>query len=210
MNVLTAPFKHVILEDHWPDDLLEGVLAEFPPYSDLRWQKFSNERELKLGGSDAMWGPYAWTFFDDCLNDPSFIAELEEAFGIGSPLLVDAGYGGGFHMIPPGGFLASHVDFNRHKATKLWRRLNLITFLNWAWVPADGGELVLGADADVVIEPVWNRTVIFETNDKSWHGHPTPTGEDFWRRSFAAYFYSEEPPTTAGDEHSTVFLEKAA
>jgi hypothetical protein len=210
MIAVTSPFKHVILDDHWPDDLLEGVLAEFPPYSDGRWQKFSNERELKLGGSDSMWGPYAWTFFDDCLNDPDFVVELEEVFGVGSPLLVDAGYGGGFHMIPPGGYLASHVDFNRHRRSGLWRRLNLITFLNWAWVPADGGELVLGADGDVVIQPVWNRTVIFETNDESWHGHPTPTTGDFWRRSFAAYFYSEEPPPTSGGEHSTVFLGAAA
>jgi hypothetical protein len=210
MSPATAPFKHVILDDHWPDDLLEGVLAEFPPYSDGRWQKFSNERELKLGGSDSMWGPYAWTFFDDCLNDPDFVGELAEVFGVGSPLLVDAGYGGGFHMIPPGGYLASHVDFNRHRRSGLWRRLNLIAFLNWAWVPADGGELVLGADGDVVIQPVWNRTVIFETNDESWHGHPTPTTGDFWRRSFAAYFYSEEPPPTGGGEHSTVFLGEAA
>jgi hypothetical protein len=211
MIVTTAPFKHVILDDHWPDDLLEGVLAEFPPYSDGRWQKFSNERELKLGGSDSMWGPYAWTFFDDCLNDPDFVGELAEVFGVGSPLLVDAGYGGGFHMIPPGGYLASHVDFNRHRRTGLWRRLNLITFLNSRdWVPAFGGELVLGADGDVVIEPVWNRTVIFETNDESWHGHPTPTADDFWRCSFAAYFYSDEPPPTSGGEHSTVFLGAAA
>lgn len=209
MNVVEVPFKHVILHDYWPDELLEGVLSEVPTAFDTRWCEFSNPREHKLAGTRAMWGLKTWDLFDDHLDDPDFLAELAEAFGIGSPLTVDD-YGGGYHLIPPGGFLASHVDFNRHRGTGLWRRLNLIIFLNKGWDPAYGGELVLGAAGEVVVEPRWNTTAIFETNDQSWHGHPAPTADGFWRHSFAAYFYSEEPPANAGDEHSTVFLQGAA
>jgi hypothetical protein len=209
MIATTAPFKHVVLHDHWDEDLLADVLAEFPDESDRRWVRFLNQQEWKFGGTDAMWGPLTWAFFDDHLNDPGFLLDLAETFGIGAELSVD-GLGGGYHLIPPGGFLASHVDFNRHRRTGLWRRLNLITFLNRDWDPSQGGELVLGADGDVVVEPRWNTTVIFETNDQSWHGHPVPTADEFWRRSFAAYFYSEEPPPNVGGEHSTVFLETSA
>ena len=206
MIVATAPFKHAILHDYWSDDLLERVLAEFPAYSDSRWQRFANEHENKLGGSDSMLGPAAWELFD-LLGEDAFLEQLAERFGIGEPLTLDA-TGGGFHLIPPGGFLAAHVDFNQRAG--LWRRLTLIIFLNRGWSPADGGELVLGADRDVVVAPTWNTTVVFETFDQSWHGHPAPTADTFWRRSFAAYFYSEEPPPLAAGKHSTVWLESAA
>lgn len=209
MNIVTAPFKHAILNDYWPDDLLEAVRSEVPPPFNPAWHLFSNENERKMGGKRTMWGTKTWTLFDDHLDAPDFLGELADAFGIGAPVTVDD-YGGGYHLIPPGGFLASHVDFNRHPKTQLWRRLNLIIFLNHGWDEAYGGELVLGADADVVIEPRWNTTVIFETNDQSWHGHPVPTAAGFWRYSFAAYFYSEEPPPNVNGEHSTVFLEVAS
>jgi hypothetical protein len=206
VNVETVPFKHVVLVDFWADDLLEDVVAEFPDAIDDRWSLFANEQEFKLGGTDEMWGVHTWELFEDEINEPALLAELATAFGIGAPLEMDAAYGGGYHLIPPGGYLHSHVDFSRHPDTDLWRRLNLIIFLNKDWDPADGGQLLLGAAGEVVVEPRWNTTVIFETNDRSWHGHPTPTGKDFWRRSVAAYFYSTERSPETVDEHDTVFL----
>jgi hypothetical protein len=205
MIVCPSPFRHAILHDYWDESLLAGVSAEFPLPSDPRWHRFANSHERKLGGNDAMWGTRTWRLFDD-LEDPAFLSDLQESFGIGAPLTMDD-VGGGYHLIPPGGFLASHVDFNKQQdGSGRWRRLNLIIFLNRNWDESYGGQLILGAADDVVIEPRWNTTAIFETHDQSWHGHPVPTSAGFWRRSVAAYFYSDEPPLIADSVHDTVWL----
>jgi hypothetical protein len=45
--------------------------------------------------------------------------------------------------------------------------------------------------------------VIFETSDHSWHGHPVAAGR--WRRSIAAYFFTEEPPADYVADQGTVW-----
>lgn len=204
MDVQPKPFPHVVLDDFWPDTLLDGVIAEFPRETDERWQRFHNDKERKLGGSQAQWGPVTTVLFDG-LGEPSFCNMLAKAFHM-PPLKMDP-RGGGYHLIPPGGYLAQHVDFNRSEEG-LWRRLNLIIFLNKGWSQGfDGGQLLLGDHAEVAIDPVFNRTVVFETSDTSWHGHPQPTSLDFWRRSVAAYYFSNQPPVEAGAAHDTIFLD---
>ena len=66
----------------------------------------------------------------------------------------------------------------------------------------------LGADA-VRIAPLGGRCVIFETNDKTWHGHPEPLNcpKDVQRRSLALYFYTKEAPK--GEAHTTIYRKSA-
>jgi Rps23 Pro-64 3,4-dihydroxylase Tpa1-like proline 4-hydroxylase len=119
--------------------------------------------------------------------------------------------GGGYHLIPPGdGRLALHIDFNRSPDTGLFRRLNFLVFLNEGW-DDPGGRLQLGDDGGGVareIVPQFNRTVVFATSDRSWHGHPRPAAR--WRRSVAAYFFSWQPPADYVGDHSTVWWEQEA
>jgi Rps23 Pro-64 3,4-dihydroxylase Tpa1-like proline 4-hydroxylase len=135
-----------------------------------------------------MWGQGIRDFLDVIAEA---IPTLEESFGI--PGLSMETVGGGYHLIPPGGYLAVHTDFSRSPKTRLYRRLNLIVYLNRDWQDK-GGRLQLWDDQAkcVDIAPEFNRTVVFATSSKSWHGHPIPAQR--WRRSVAAYFYSPEPP----------------
>lgn len=198
------PFPYAVLDDFWPDTLLDGIVAEFPRETDERWQRFRNDKELKLGGSREQWGSITSVLFNDGLAEPTFCNMLAREFET-PPLTMDP-RGGGYHLIPPGGYLAQHVDFNRSE-DGLWRRLNLIIFLNRDWHPQQRGELVLGQNSNsIVIQPVFNRTVVFETSDTSWHGHPIPTAPDFWRKSVAAYYFSQESPTETSPPHDTIFL----
>lgn len=45
------------------------------------------------------------------------------------------------------------------------------------------------------IEPLFNRLIVFDTHDKSWHGLPDPVNfpEDVPRRSILLYYYTKEP-----------------
>jgi hypothetical protein len=200
VSVVTEPFPHMVVDDAWHPDLLARVLGEFPPDDDQRWRQFDNAEESKLEGGEHLWGPATHELFAAV---EGLIPALEHAFGI--PGLSMELVGGGYHVIPVGGYLAVHTDFNRSPVTGLHRRLNLLVYLNEDWKPDDGGQLELWDDdgPSVSIAPEFNRTAVFATSDRSWHGHPEPTKRI--RRSVAAYFYTAEAPDGYEGEHSTVW-----
>jgi hypothetical protein len=108
------------------------------------------------------------------------------------------------HMTTEGGRLEMHVDFNVHPTLPLERRLNLLVFLEEAWDVTFGGLLCLGEGKGIRIEPLLNTTVIFETSERSWHGHPDPIGDPVKRRSIAVYYYAPLRPETA-ESHTTIW-----
>jgi hypothetical protein len=80
------------------------------------------------------------------------------------------------HRILPGGYLAQHLDFNslNMEPQNQWRRVNVLLYLSDC---GPGGELRLfGQDGRerVSISPKPNRMVVFESTERSWHGHPYP------------------------------------
>lgn len=199
MNTMQPdPFPHAVVDWWFGRELLEPIVDEFPPLGDPRWGRFRNGNEYKLEGNHTMWGPAAADYF---IELDGRTAELEERSGI--PNLTMETVGGGYHLIPPGGRLAMHVDFNRSPDTGLYRRLNVLTYLNVDWTDP-GGVLQLGEHAEVSVVPEMGRTVIFATSATSWHGHPVPA--DQWRKSIAAYFFSPEPAPGFESEASTVWL----
>jgi len=139
---------------------------------------------------------------------PAFRAALSKLTGIEN-LLPDL-IGGGMHLIPQGGHLGIHADFNRHVGH--YRRINVLLFLNSKWDAAWGGDLELwdgekGPARKIV--PAANRLAIFTTSDHSFHGHPYPLKcpPDRARKSLAMYFFTKEEPEWASADHSTLFID---
>jgi hypothetical protein len=57
--------------------------------------------------------------------------------------------------------------------------------------------------------PTFNRCVIFETNEISFHGHPKPlkTPEGVTRKSIVAYYYTKtRPADEIANEHNTIYV----
>lgn len=193
------PFPHFVADGWWDPDLLHAVLAEFPPVDSPGWRRYSNGNERKLEGPRGLWGPHTRDLFDQI---KARTRDLEAAFGIEG--LEMETVGGGYHCIEPGGFLQVHTDFNRSPRSGRYRRLNLLIYLNEGW--EDPGGLLELWDGDglaVDVVPEFNRTLVFQTSDRSWHGHPKPAGR--WRRSVASYFFTDEPPAGYAGDHSTVW-----
>lgn len=202
LDVTAAPFPHAVVDDLWDADLLGAVRDSFPDPGDRVWHRFDNAKERKLGSSgDPNDWPEPVRRFLDLLTGPDWVGTLSDAFGI--PDLVGDTYGGGMHMIPPGGLLDVHVDFNRHPNGS-YRRLNCLVYLNDDWQPGMGGELELRGEPTLTIAPTFNRTVVFATSDHSWHGHPMPTS-GYWRRSIAVYYFAPVPSADYAAPHDTVF-----
>jgi hypothetical protein len=207
-KVINDPFPYAlsratditVLED------LKRVQTEFPDASDPRWHRYMNNKERKLEGSNMeMWGE-ATTHFANILSGPWITGQLEEAFEIPN-LTVDFG-GGGYHQIMRNGLLAMHADFSMHPSKPLYRRINLLTFFTWNYWSDCDGILQLGDDENyVAIEPRFGNVVAFATSAHSWHGHPKPWACDQPRQSFAAYYFSPEPPPDYAGPHSTNWME---
>ena len=59
------------------------------------------------------------------------------------------------------------------------------------------------------IAPTFNRCVIFETNEISFHGHPTPlkSPEGINRKSIATYYYTKtRPEAEIAADHNTIYV----
>lgn len=200
-------------------DAAERLLADFPAFEqgnstgdDGRPSgKSTVERMHALGAS--------YRELDAVVRSGEFLRFVGGVTGI-DDLLYDPFYlGGGTHENRDGQLLQAHIDFNYHPSERWHRRLNLIVYLNPEWDEAWGGNLELWRDpyADAApaarIAPVFNRCVIFETTEHSWHGFDTialpPEQKSRSRKSIALYFYTRQRSAqeTAG-KHSTHYVNR--
>ena len=92
-----------------------------------------------------------------------------------------------------------HSDFNWQNYLKLNRRINILFYLNKDWDKTMKGELILSSKNMKnyqSIDPIYNRIVIFNTNDKTFHGHPEKLNfpANYPRTSIATYYYTRNRP----------------
>jgi hypothetical protein len=213
-----TPFRHVVIDDFLDPAFATRLLAKFPPFAAARavdedghvGNKAVHESIRGLGPDYA--GLDALVQSADFLGAVSRITCIPDL--LHDPLYV----GGGTHENRDGQALDAHVDFNRHPVTHAHRRLNLIVYLNPGWQDAWGGVLELhrdprAADDSVVrVSPLFNRAVLFETTEHSWHGFSPirlpADGQARSRRSVALYFYSTgRPGNERADTHSTIYVD---
>src|SRR5205085_3553897 len=152
-----------------------------------------------------------WGEVLDELQSGPFLQLLERITGI--ERLIPDPYleGGGLHLSTGGGILAPHTDFHLYRRLGLYRRVNILVYLNPVWRPGDGGELELmhakRPDNKVRIDPRWGRCVIFETSDISVHGFTNPVRQGAVRRSLALYYYTSTEATVFSGDATTHWRE---
>ena len=209
------PFPHVVIDDLFPEDILKVILSEFPKPGEIEWNEFANREERKLASTAESQMGEATRFFLYQLNSSTFISFLETLTGIGGLIPDPHFWGGGLHQIKSGGYLKIHADFNRHEKLRLDRRLNLLLYLNEDWKEEYAGHLELWrrdmSRCETRVLPVFNRCVIFNITDYSYHGHPEPLAcpPNQTRKSLALYYYSNGRPAEEGsNEHGTLFRKR--
>jgi hypothetical protein len=188
------PFPHLVIDNMFPDQVLENVLDEIPPPTDQKWVHERRERLTKSNLRSAVELGEAGYQFTAFLNSARFLYLVTELTGI-SALLPDPYMGGaGYHVVPAGGKFDVHADRNIDQVTGLKRRLAMLVYLNKNWETEYGGQLELwdstGSRCEKVIEPIFNRTVIFEVADQNFHGVRPVLHKDRSRTSFAAYYHT--------------------
>ena len=193
------PVPHAIFDGLWEDDLIKNIEEEFKSFSEWDGTKnFYGAQFKKYCGTYANLPAKTKEIIDYC-NSKDFIKKIEHLTGIENLLPDQTLVGGGMHSTGQGGFLEMHADFNYHNALKLYRRVNVLIYLNSDWKKEFNGDLIL-TDKEgknkVSIEPLNNRTVIFTTDENSIHGHPAKLNlpDNRRRNSIALYYYTTTPP----------------
>jgi len=209
------PFPHVVLDDVFEPELLKQILIEFEAMDRGKWHSSDKAVERKWATEDIQhFGPTTRAFINQ-LNGGLFLNFLEKLTGIAGLISDPHLRGGGLHEIRREGALGVHADFNLYPRLNIWRRLNFLLYLNEDWDSAWGGELELwdrtGKQKVKAISPVFNRVVIFDTSNYSYHGHPHPLlcPPDRSRKSIALYYYTALKPEGEVDPHTTIFIERS-
>ena len=208
------PFPHLIEDGLFNPAILDRVAGEFEAMDRGDWHHSQATHERKWSTEHPRHkGPFTSALIAQ-LNAGPFVSFLEELTGIGGLVPDPHLRGGGLHEIRPGGMLGVHADFNVHPRLRLYRRLNLLVYLNKDWQQEWGGALELwdrgGQRCVRAIQPVFNRAVLFDTSNFSYHGHPHPLAcpPERSRKSVALYYYAlESPGESDRDAHGTIFLD---
>ncbi|NJK38153.1 MAG: 2OG-Fe(II) oxygenase [Oscillatoriales cyanobacterium RM2_1_1] len=210
--ITAEPFPHIIIDNFLPEFVLDAILEEFPEPGKIGWKTFDDPSQKKLASQHEQQMGEATRLLLYQLNSATFVEFLEKLTGIEGIISDPHFIGGGLHQIERGGFLKIHADFNRHRRLRLDRRLNLLIYLNKDWQEDYGGHFELWdremKQCEKQVLPVFNRCVIFNTNDFSYHGHPNPLTcpEGRTRKSLALYYYSNgRPEEELSGSHSTLF-----
>lgn len=194
------PFPYVVLNDFFVKSEAEKALKVFPEIKDKGWIHYVHVNENKHGLNKLELIPdVIKNGVLKELNSSRFLELLENITGIKNLLADKTIEGGGIHQSENGGFLNVHADFTVHPHNKNWyRRVNVLVYLNQDWDESYGGNLEFWekdmSKSVVSIAPLFNRVVIFNTTEDSYHGFPDPIScpENVTRKSIALYYFTEE------------------
>ena len=198
------PFDHWIINDFLDVDTARQASKEFIDYD------YPTEEIIHYSGWIAekkacnRWDrfpPLTYRIFSNLLS-VDFVDYLSKITGI-FPLYPDIGlHGGGWHMHGTGGNLNVHKDYSVHPKLGLRRKLNLIVYLSENWNPEWGGAIEFWSHneqnnrplaLEKSIDCMYNRAVLFDTTQNSWHGLPTPLTcpKGKYRKSIAMYYLTD-------------------
>ncbi len=215
------PYKHVAIDGFFEPDFAEALLRDFPAF---------NPALTKNEIYEGVWGKAVNTSIREIspayeelyamIGSEEFLSVMTEMTGIPDLVLDPSLFGGGTHENLHGQSLDAHVDFNYDKTRKLHRRLNLIVYLNKDWWPEWGGSLEVHSNPRRPKENriksypcTFNRAIVFETNEHSWHGFPEvnlPESERHRsRKSISIYLYTKDRPThEVAPPHGTFYVHR--
>lgn len=210
------PFPHVVIDNLFPNELLEPLLTEIGGMERSKWKKIeadARERTVRMRSATEL-GP-AGTHLLSIAHSAEFLYLLSEITGIWQLIPDPYLQGAGYAIMRRGDYFHVHADRSIAYDTGLTRRLAMIVFLNKAWQPEYEGKLELWNDdatkCEATVEPLFNRTVIFEVKHPNYHGVPVPLAcpPDRTRQSFLLYFHTVGLDGTVVKPHTSIFAPRS-
>jgi hypothetical protein len=189
-----SPFPYVILDDFFTAEVADVLFDKFPTMENLMVKRKSlNENKVEDYHFER-WDPM-FEKARQALASKEWSDKLATVTGIPDMRTTDDNMGSGLHQCANAGYVDVHIDVNVNTKEKLWRRVNLLVYLNKYWKPEYGGDLEIW-DKDMTkchaeVSPGFNKAILFLTDDNSPHGVKAvnvPEGES--RKSMYTYYFT--------------------
>lgn len=214
------PFKHTCIDGFLDESLARQLLAEFPVFQpEDAVNEFGEIGRKAVKTNLKSIGPtYARLY--EYMRSPAGLDKISKMLGIPDLIFDDAMYGGGTHENLEGQELDPHVDFNYDQVHGYHRRVNLLIYLNEEWSVDWGGAIQLHSnpwdwegDSIKTFNCDFNRCVIFETNEYSWHGFERirlpEDKKGLSRKCISIYLYTKERPADeVAPPHGTFYAQR--
>ncbi len=165
-----------VIDNFLPASLIRSAAAAWPANDWTGWHRYRSTTADKFGSLHACVIPEA------CRVALHQLA-LQVCTLIGDSFIDYDLHAAGLHQIPPGGFLAKHLDAEFHPL-KPWKRTHSIVLFLDDFKKEDGGALLI--EPDVSLRPKANRVVIFETAN-CWHEVAPTSPTAHMRRTLALF-----------------------
>jgi Rps23 Pro-64 3,4-dihydroxylase Tpa1-like proline 4-hydroxylase len=204
MVINSYPYPYLKQDNFLEIDFALKLQKEILNIPQEDWDRYNNPFEQKFTLRDKYnFPPLLKQLFDELTSD-SFVSNLSTVVGYKLKLDETRNFWG-VHTYSPGDKLDIHVDAGMHPTLGLKKQVTLGIYLSYEWKEEYGcqleiwkGENAYNDDAKLIekvnsVAPLFNRLVIFECNDYSWHGNPEPAcGPSDSKRIFVTLSYLSE------------------
>lgn len=181
----TIPFPYLKQDSILDTRFAESIQSEILSLDDQKWDRYENPLEHKYTLRDKENLPPECSKLFSMLTSDDFIEYLSSVMGYKIKNDPTKNWWG-IHKYHNGDHLDIHVDAGIHPQTKQKKQLTLGIYLSKDWKPENGshleiwkGENAIDNNAKIIecvdrILPTFNTLILFENNDYSWHGNPSP------------------------------------
>ena len=179
------PFNFIYRDNFLNSDFATSIQNEILNIPDREWDRYENPFEKKFTLRNKHNFPPHLTQLFSVLESDMVIQELQKLCG--KELYTDPTRNfWGVHKFQNGDHLDIHVDAGSHPLTGKKKVLTLGIYLSKNWEDNQTGALELWNgdnasldtakiyDCKISLKPLFNRMILFNNDDYSWHGSPSP------------------------------------
>jgi hypothetical protein len=201
----SKPYPYIVIDNFFTEEVSKAFANSYPELDDKKWYHFRNTINGKknvfeqgmMGISIPSDLPIYTLSVIASLNSPEFLEILKQITGI-DDLIFDShneiGQWAGIRAMKPGAYQSIHSDARLHPHLGIEKKVTLVGYLNEEWKESDGGYTeVWNNDMTKCVDrvaPLFNRVLIFQNTDKSYHGVPEVNN---FRKTFLTSYLRNTP-----------------
>ncbi len=203
-KMIVYPFPYLMIDEILNVDFAKSIQEEILNIKDDEWDRYDNPFEQKYTLRNKNNFPRYTAKLFEILESDQFIDTISKIVGI--KLFKDEyRHFWGVHKYKDNDYLDIHVDAGIHPKNKMKKQVTLGIYLSKDINEMHNGQLELWSGDNAVhhnakifkkcvsIAPLFNRLILFECNDYSWHGNPNPViCKNDERRIFLTLSYLSE------------------
>lgn len=199
--------RHAAIDDVFPIELAREIYESFPPLEKMRLMQSFREQKYTSKAFDQ---------FNPLIHEvslafqaPQVIETVTKITGMPDMIGDPHFYAGGISAMTNGHYLNPHIDNSHDGNRQNYRVLNLLYYITPEWKPENGGNLELWdtkVRERVEIPSLFNRLVLMETNELSWHS-VNQINADGKRCCVSNYYFSPHSPNNGRETFHITFFQ---